>query len=389
MKRITIIGAGFAALTAARRLRRRSPDAEITLIAPSAEFHYLPSLIWIPPGLRRGEDLRIPLAGFLKRLRIRSHPGCVTAITAGGRTVHTDRGDVVNDGLLIASGGRFLKAMPGIEHTLTLCEGITAAETIRDRLAAMRGGTIAFGFGANPKEPSAMRGGPMFELLFGTDTLLRRRGRRAHFRLVFFHAAAEPGKRLGDKAVKLILQEMHRRGIETRLGQRPVGFDAGAVRTEGGDIPADLILFMPGMTGPAWLADSEGFERSEGGLIKADGHCRVSGLRACYVAGDSGSFPGPAWMPKQAHMADLQARAAADNLLAELLGRPASTSFKPELVCVIDMLDKGILVYRNPRRTVVFRARVLHRMKRLFERGYLRRYRAPAGTRDGAESLMP
>jgi len=25
------------------------------------------------------------------------------------------------------------------------------------------------------------------------------------------------------------------------------------------------------------------------------------------VAGDSGSFPGPDWMPKQAHMADLQA----------------------------------------------------------------------------------
>jgi NADH dehydrogenase FAD-containing subunit len=39
-----------------------------------------------------------------------------------------------------------------------------------------------------------------------------------------------------------------------------------------------------------------------------------------YVVGDSGSFPGPDWMPKQAHMADLQAAAAAENLLADLQG---------------------------------------------------------------------
>ncbi len=147
---------------------------------------------------------------------------------------------------------------------------------------------------------------------------------------------------------------------------------------------------MPGMTGPAWLADSERFELSEGGLIKADKHCRVAGLRACYVAGDSGSFPGPAWMPKQAHMADLQARAAADNLLAELSGRPVAATFKPELVCVIDTLDKGILVYRSARRNLVFGAPFLHRTKRLFERMYLRHYRIPeTGAAGGIESGSP
>jgi hypothetical protein len=35
-------------------------------------------------------------------------------------------------------------------------------------------------------EPSAMRGGPVFEFLFGTDTLLTRQSRRDHFKLVFF-----------------------------------------------------------------------------------------------------------------------------------------------------------------------------------------------------------
>lgn len=64
MKRVTIIGAGFAALTAARKLRALSSRTEITLVAPKPEFVYLPGTIWIPSGLREPEDLVIPLHNF-------------------------------------------------------------------------------------------------------------------------------------------------------------------------------------------------------------------------------------------------------------------------------------------------------------------------------------
>ena len=375
MQRITVIGCGFAALTAVRRLRKRAPDAQITLIAPRAELIYLPSLIWIPSGLRRGDDLRVPVRSYLDRLRVTFHAGWVTGLRDGGRVVVTDNGEVANDGLLIASGGRFIRKLAGIEHSITLCEGIEAAESIRDRLREMDGGTIALGFSGNPKEPSAMRGGPMFELLFGLDTQLRREGRRDRFRLVFFNPAPQPGKRLGERAVQGLLGEMAKRGIDTHLGHKLVGFEPDKVRTEGGDVAADLILFMPGMTGPDWLADSA-LPLSEGGMIRADAGCKVPGLDKVYVAGDSGSYPGPDWMPKQAHMADLQAVAAADNLTAELSGQPVTATFKTELVCIVDSLDKGILVFRNERRSLVFPCRLLHRVKRLFEWLYLRRYRS-------------
>jgi sulfide:quinone oxidoreductase len=379
MNRITIVGAGFAALTAAREVRSRDPGAEITLIAPDAEFVYFPGLIWVPTGLRTGEDLRIRLEGFFAKHRILFHPGRMTGVEEGGRLVRTDAGDVRNDGLLIACGGRFLKKLPGIEHALTVCEGVASAQAIRDRLQAMDSGVIAMGFGGNPKEPSAMRGGPMFELLFGIDTLLRRQGRRDAFRLVFFNPAPQPGKRLGEKAVKELLAEMKRRDIDTHLGHKLLGFDADAVKTEGGDLPADLILFMPGMTGPAWLQDNDWLSVSDGGLLRADEHCKAPGTDAVYVAGDSGSYPGPDWMPKQAHMADLQAKAAAVNLVAELAGGKPSKGFRVELICILDTLDKGILVYRDPRRNFLFQARWLHWVKRLFEWIYLRPYRQPAG----------
>jgi sulfide:quinone oxidoreductase len=373
--RITIIGAGFGALSSVREIRQRDPSAEITLIAPRAELHYLPGIIWIPAGLRTREQLIVPLDNFFRRMKVRHVAAEVTGLREGGRVVNTTAGEVANDALVIASGGRFIKKLPGIEHAITPCEGIAAAERIRDRLREMKGGTIAIGFGGNPNEPSAVRGGPMFEFLFGIDEQLKREGRRDQFDLVFFNPSKEPGARLGPKAVKHLLAEMTKRGIRTHLGHKMKRFDADRVVTEGGEFPADLILFMPGMTGNAWFDQTE-LERSPGGLLQADAQCRVVGSEHVYVVGDSGSFPGPDWMPKQAHMADLQAAAAAENVLAGLRGQTPTATFKVELICIIDALDHGTLVFRNPQRQIILPStRLFHWAKRYFEGAYLKKYR--------------
>lgn len=375
MSRITVIGAGFGALTAIRKLRAADRRLEIHVIAPKPEFVFYPSTIWIPTGLRRPEDVIIDLNPFFRRMDVRYHHASATGLREGGRVVLTDTGEVTNDGLVIASGGRFLKKLPGIEHAVTPCEGVEAAVTIRDRLAAMQGGTIAFGFSGNPKEPTAMRGGPIFEFMFGIDQHLRGRGDRERFRLIFFSPAPEPGKRLGPRAVKGLLREMAKRGIETHLGHKLKAFEADRVITEGGEFPADLIVFMPGMTGNAWF-DNTDLPRSEGGLLQADAHCRVVGRERLYVAGDSGSFPGPDWLPKQAHMADLQAETAVANLLDELAGKEPSRTFKTELICIVDTRTSGMLVRRTEKRSTVLPATpVFHWAKRGFEWWYLRQYR--------------
>lgn len=375
MPKVTIIGAGFAALTAVRKLRAYHADLEITLIAPRAELHYLPGIIWIPAGLRQRSDLVVPLENFFRRYRVRFFQASVTGLSDGGRTVETDRGEVENDGLIIACGGRFMKKLPGIENSITPCEGISAAENIRDRLREMAGGTIAVGFSGNPNEPSAMRGGPMFEFLFGIDTQLRLEKRRDRFKLVFFSPAANPGNRLGPKAVDNLLTEMRKRDITTHLGHKITRFGDRRVVTAGGEFAADLILFMPGMTGNKWFDNTE-LPRSAGGLIRADRCCKVEGMERVYVAGDSGSFPGPDWMPKQAHMADLQAEAAARNLVAEFRGAAADATFRVELMCIVDTRNKGILIARNEKRTLMLpSSRLFHWLKRGFELWYLREYR--------------
>ncbi len=72
---IAIAGAGFAALAAIRRLRKLDRACRITVIAPRAELHYLPGIIWIPAGLRKREDLIVPLDNFFRRMNVTFHQG--------------------------------------------------------------------------------------------------------------------------------------------------------------------------------------------------------------------------------------------------------------------------------------------------------------------------
>jgi sulfide:quinone oxidoreductase len=377
MKKITIVGAGFAAISAIRRLRKRGFDGEIAVLAPEPYFLYYPSLIWIPTGLRSAADLRIPLEGFFARNRVRFVKGTAVAVEEGGRSLRTDQGRLEQDALIIASGGRSLKALPGIEHTLAICDPFDA-ERIRERLAALSRGRIAVGFAGNPKEPQAVRGGPAFEILFGIETYLRKRGLRGAIELVFFNPMTEPGNRLGSKAVQRILAEMKTRGITTHLGHKLKGFTERAVLTEGGDIEADLILFLPGLTGPAWAAEG-GLPLSPGGFIRADTTCAVEGMAGVFVAGDAGSYAGaPEWLPKQGHMADLQGVTAADNALLHLEGKAPAHHFRPEIVCIVDTLSSGVLVYRTPSRGVVLPNPLWHAAKRAFEWHYLRPLRRAA-----------
>lgn len=375
MTNITILGSGFGALTTVRQLRKRGVAAPITVISPRNHLHYLPSIIWLPATLRRGGDLRIPLNRFFERHRVNFVEASVTGLENGGRIVLTDTGSFTNDHLVIATGGRFLRKLPGIEHALVPCDGIAIGEEIERRLTALRGGTIAFGFSTNPNEQGAVRGGPMFEFLFIIDTLLRRQGRRERFELVFFNPADRPGARLGQRAVDGLLAEMKRRGIKTHLGHKLLRFEPDRVVTEGGEIPADLILFMPGLTGPAWL-DNADLPLSPGGMIKADGACRVEDRPNVWVVGDAGSYPGPDWLPKQAHQADLQAKAVADNIASALAGQATLADFKPELICIVDTLDAGMLVYRSATRNIVGPRLILfHWLKRIFEGYYLHAFR--------------
>jgi len=372
MQNIIILGAGFAALTAVREIRKQKLDVKIKLVAPTPVFEYLPSAIWVPFGLRTRESLAIPLDEFFKKNEVEYISARVSGLAVSENKVHTDQGEIAYDYLIVATGGRFIRKAKGInEHAIIPCAGLEAADEFGKRLELIASGTIAFGFSGNPKDPSAMRGGPIFEFLFGTDTYLKQQGIRDKFKLIFFSPAPEPGKRMGAKAVKRLLKRMWQLNIETYLGSKITEFAANKVSTESTSFNTDLTLFIPGLTGPDWLDNSD-LIRSAGGFIQAESTTLARGCKNVYVAGDSGSFPGPDWQPKQAHMADIQAACAVKNIKQQMENLPDRYEFKVELACIIDSLNSGVLVYRNQKFGFMFKSRLLHYAKRLFEWFYLR-----------------
>ena len=375
IKRIVILGAGFAAITAAKKLAKltQKKNVIINLVAPNDKFTYYPSLIWIPYGMRTKDQLEFSLDDKLARLGIYFYKGAVINVDAD--KVYTNNGDLEYDYLIIATGAQYIKKAKGItENVLIPCEGIASSEKIKQKLADLKQGTISFGFSGNPNEPSAMRGGPLFEFTFGIDSWLRKQGIRDKFTLNFVSPASKPGQRLGKKAVNRLLNEMKKRDINTYLGAKIVEFGKDHIRTETENINSDLTLFIPGMTGPDWLKNSN-LPLSSGGFVVANEKTEVRGFSNIFVAGDSGSFPGPDWFPKQAHMADMQAQVAAKNIYAKLNNKPAIHKFRIELICIIDTLNSGVMVFRNLKFAFMLKSPIFHWLKIIFEKLYLRKFR--------------
>ena len=54
----------------------------------------------------------------------------------------------------------------------------------------------------------------------------------------------------------------------------------------------------------------------------------------------------------------------------------ATATFKTELICIVDMLDRGMLVWRTPERLFTLPPSWFgHQAKRFYEWWYLRQYR--------------
>ncbi|WP_366931011.1 hypothetical protein [Thiofilum sp.] len=65
----------------------------------------------------------IPLDNFLKRMNVQFKAAKVTGLKDGGRTIETDQGMVTSDGVIIASGGQFIKKLPALNTLLRPVKG--------------------------------------------------------------------------------------------------------------------------------------------------------------------------------------------------------------------------------------------------------------------------
>lgn len=354
MKRVLVLGGGIAGIEAAIQLQ--AEGFETTLVSNRQFLYVYPISIWVPIGERTVAEVSIPLDRLSKVHGFKVLIDEVISISATASNVklkHT--GAIGYDRLIVAFGAAKMKPK-GVEHTLSICGEPQDAEEIHRRLEdllARRGGRVAVGFSGNPKDSSALRGGPAFELMFNLDRMLRRKGSRDAFTLTFFAPMKSPGARMGRGAVPALNRMFERLGIDRRFGKKIEEFLPDGIRFEDGStLPSDLTVFVPAGTGSTAALASD-LPLSEAGFIRIDDQCRVPGTDGkVYAIGDAAELTGPEWRAKQGHLAEIMARVAARNLALEHQGKEPVAGFREHLsiMCLMDMGNAGVYVYRDESR---------------------------------------
>jgi len=362
MKKVLILGGGFAGVDAAIHLRKLNYD--VTLISERDYFYIFPTSIWVPTRESEFKDVCVDLKELQAAHGFNLLIESVTNISAKENSVTLKSGDVINDYdyLIVAMGASKMKHK-GLENTLSICGAPEQSLKIRDALDALvekGSGKIAMGFGGNPNDTSAVRGGPGFELLFNVHNMLKKKGIRDKFELTFFAPMAEPGKRMGPKALGMMDIMFNKVGSATHFGKKITMFEKdGIVFEDGSKLESDLTMFIPAGAGHDVIVNSD-LPLNPAGFIKTDDYSNVLNedgtISNIYAIGDIASLEGYDWRAKQGHVAEVMAKNVAHNIQER---ENNSTNFKGyhehlNILCVMDTGNGAAFIYRDEKRAFMF-----------------------------------
>ena len=368
MKKVLILGGGFAGVQTAIDLQKNG-TFEVTLISDRDYLYLFPISIWIPVHKKEFDDVKVPLAKIQKKYPFKLVIDSVTAIHAAENKVVCQNQTLIYDYLVLAFGA---EKMPhkGINHTLSICAKPEMALEIRDKLDELvsnGGGKIAIGFGGNPKDKSAARGGPAFELMFNIHNYLKGKKLRENFELTFFAPMEEPGAKMGKGALAIMDKMFNKYNIGKRFGKKIKEFVSdGVIFEDDSKLDSDFIMFISAGTGPAVLQNSD-LPLSEAGFVKINNFGQVQGLPQVFAIGDTAALEGPEWIAKQGHIAELMGRNAAFNISEIEKGSDKRKGYQEHLhiLCVMDTGDGAAFIFRNSNRSIMIPMPVVgHWMKK-------------------------
>ncbi len=378
MEKVLVLGGGIGGVETAFAHSAKAFDVE--LISDKDYLWIYPISIWIPTKEITPEECKLPLEEIAKRNNFKFTKAKVKEIRSKEKKVIVEYDDgrteeKTYDRLVVAMGG-VKKKHPGLEHTLSTCGSPEEAIKIRDRyweLIEKGGGTIAFGFGGNPKDPSGVRGGPVFEVLFNIHYHLKKLGLRDKFKLVFFAPMPKPGKRLGEKNAEKVFDFFKKIGVEYKVGVKIKEFQPDGILFEDGEkIHSDLTIFTPATDGHPVYKNASDLPLNEAGFIKIDQYCAVPGTDyTVWAIGDAAAIEGPEWRAKQGHLAEVMGRIVARNIEKLIQGKPQEMeSYLPHvhILCLMDMGSwGGILFMRTQKRALMIPLpKVGHWLKKLW-----------------------
>ena len=349
--KVLVLGGGFAGVEAAIYLKKQELD--VTLVSDRDYFYIYPTSIWIPTGEVTREDVSVPLDKLAMKHGFQLIIDSVVQLEAKAKKVTLKSGRVLDDyTYIVVALGQDKIQLKGMEHTLSICgkpEEATALYERLDILIQKNEGKIAMGFGGNPKDTSAVRGGPAFEVLFNIDTYLKKKGVRENFELTFFAPMAKPGQKMGEKALVMMDKMFKMTNIHKKVGTKITHFEEDGICFEDETkLESDLTMFISAGTGHHILKES-GLPLSDAGFVVTNEYNEIEDFDGVYAIGDSASLMGPEWRAKQGHVAEVMAKNVAYNLFNHLQNIDSKQSYIDHLniLCVMDTGNGAAFVYRS------------------------------------------
>jgi NADH dehydrogenase len=312
-----IVGAGFAGLTAARRLDRRH---DVTIIDRSASFEWLPNIHQLLSGAKRPTDLRLPIRRLVTRAGHRFVRAEVTRIDGrAGRLTTADGRELAFDACVVAVGGvNDTYGVKGADRHAMPFKSVADCAAIGRKLAALARQRV---------ERSVVIVGGGLEGVEALGEILRRFRSRGSLLV----SVVESGPRLLPGAPSALDAKVRAHavplGVRFFTGSAVTAVTRTRVELRSGErLHSDLTIWTGGVAASPLLRASGlvGKDRSWAPVTAALQSRRFENV---FVVGDSAALPSP--LPKQAYYAMQMGGCAADNARRWLAGR-AMCAFRPE-----------------------------------------------------------
>lgn len=356
-KRVVVVGSSFAGYTGALELRHLlGEEHDITVIAKSADFVFIPSLIWYPFGLREKKDIAFDVRPIYAKRGIDFIEAAATSFDLENKQVITTAGSIDYDYLLIGTGPKVdFDSVPGLgpdKNSWSICNIDHATETRRAWEAFLKDpGPIVIG-----ASQGAACFGAAYEFMFNVRYQLKKHNLLDKAPITF--VTAEPflghfgigGFGNAKKMAELFFNMYHIRFVTDAVVKEVQ--KNGVLMDDGTLLPSRFTMIIPRFLGVDAVRNTPGLGNANGFIEVNDGyqHVRYPDIYAAGVAvfvPPVGGSKVPCGVPKTGYPSEVMAKTAAANIAAAVKGEPARHSMPFSLIhayCIMDTGDMGMMI---------------------------------------------
>lgn len=356
MKRLLIIGAGFAGMHAAlsaarlRDLQGVSPgELEIALISPEPFLVIRPRLYEANP-----EAMKAPLTELFQATDVRYVQGSVETINSGSGSVVFTGPDgrhhiLAYDRLVLAAGSAgFRPNIPGLTQHAFGVDMIDEAIRLDGHLHA-----LAKRPASKARDTVVVAGGGFTGIETATEMPRRLRailGKDANIRVVIVERGDAIAQQIGDNPRPEIERALRELGVETIVGVGVTSVDEGGVALSNGErIESATLIWTAGMR-PSPLTAQIAAPRDNLGRLIVDRELRVPGVSNIFATGDTAkaaSDDAGNFATMSCQFAKRLGAFAGHNAAADLLGVPTERYHQPVYVTCLDLGAAGAIFARG------------------------------------------